>query len=67
MRRHIILNYLFDDIIYKFRHFFQTYKNKDSEFLYDICFGFMPAKIDDTDEDRLILDEENEVTDMYFI
>ena len=39
VRRHLILNYLFDDIIYKFRAFFFTMDNMQSQFLYDICFG----------------------------
>ena len=67
MQKHIIQNYLFDDIIYRFRSFFNTLKNKNSKFLYDICFGMKPAKFDASDDDMLILDEEDEVTDMYFI
>ena len=67
VKRHIMMNYLFDDIIYKHRLFFMTYKNKDSKFIYDICFGFKPAKFEDTPHEQLILDEENEVTDLYFI
>lgn len=71
LKRHIIQNYLFDDIIYRFRGFFNTQEikksNADTEFLYDICFGMHPAKFDSTDDDKLILDEEDEVTDMYFI
>lgn len=58
---------MFDDIIYKYRHFLRTYEHPNSKFLYDICFGFKPAKFEDTEHDRLILDEENEVDDIYFI
>jgi hypothetical protein len=37
-------------------------------FLYDICFGLKPVKFKfDEQDDSLILDEENEVSDMYFI
>lgn len=61
------MHYLFDDIIFKYRFFFNIEKNKDSEFLYDVCFGLYPQKFDKTENDNLILDEENEVTDMYFI
>ena len=36
-------------------------------FLYEICYGLRPAKFDVSPEDKLILDEEDEVSDMYFI
>jgi len=43
--------------------------NKD--FLYDICFGFKPIrfeeKVDIDADNELILDEENVVSDIYFI
>lgn len=44
-----------------------TYENKDSKFIYDVCFGFKPAKFENVPHEQLILDEENEVTDLYFI
>ena len=61
--------YLFDDIIYNHRHFFNTSENKNSQFLCDVCFGLTPAKFDADSpvNDNLIIDEENYVTDMYFI
>jgi hypothetical protein len=62
-----MIHYLFDDIIYKYRAFFHSSEHHNSKFLYDICFGFRPQKFDNIDEDKLILDEEHEVTDMYFI
>ena len=42
---------------------------KDTKFLYAICFGLKPARFDaiENDEDKLILDMEEEVSDMYFI
>jgi hypothetical protein len=55
---------LFDDIVYKFRSFFFSMENMDSKFLYDICFGLKPTKFE---KKELILDEEDEVTHMYFI
>ena len=69
VKKHLILKYLFDDVIYKFRSFFDTLDNLDSKFLYDICFGLVPAKFEYYDDinDSLILDEEDEVTHMYFI
>ena len=44
-----------------------TYENKNSKFIYDVCFGFKPANVENVDHEWLILDEENEVTDLYFI
>ena len=67
MKRYIILHYLFDDIIFRYRVFFNTYENINSKLIYDVCFGLKPAKFENTQHDQLILDEENEVTDMYFI
>jgi len=43
IKRYIIINYLFDDIIYNHRFFFNTEENKNSDFLFDICFGMKPA------------------------
>ena len=59
--------YLFEDIFQKFRRFFNTIENKESRFLYDVAFGFMPRKFEPTDEDHLIYDEEDEVPEMYFV
>lgn len=46
-------------------------KHQDSQYLYDICFGLRPIKFEQTKDnqsnDVLILDEENEVSDIYFI
>ena len=67
VKRYIVLHYLFDDIIFRYRVFFNTYENINSKFIYDVCFGLKPAKFENTQHDQLILDEENEVTDMYFI
>ena len=46
IKRMIMIHYLFDDIFYKFKHFFNSQKYKDSKFLYDIAFGFKPRKFD---------------------
>jgi len=67
VKNFIMKNYLFDDIIYNHRFFFNTQENKNSKFLYDVCFGLQPAKFDTSENDKLILDEEDEVTNMYFI
>lgn len=67
VKNYIMKNYLFDDIIFNHRFFFNTNENKNSKFLYDVCFGLVPAKFDSSESDRLILDEDNYVTDLYFI
>ncbi|CAI2386506.1 unnamed protein product [Moneuplotes crassus] len=64
IKRTIMTNYLFQDIFYKFKEFFNTYENIESKFLYDVSFGFMPRKFD---ENELIYDEESEVPEVYFI
>jgi hypothetical protein len=40
---------------------------RDTQFIYDIAFGFMPRTFMTNDVDRLIYDEEDAVTEMYFI
>jgi hypothetical protein len=67
IKRDLIKYYLFDDVFYRFRLFFNTRENKDSKFLYDVAFGLRPRRYDSAEEERLILDEEDEVTEMYFI
>lgn len=71
IKYHILLHYLFDDVIFRFRAFFiPSYEDKpifDENFLFEVSFGLIPAKFDVQPEDSLILDEEDEVTDMYFI
>lgn len=60
-------DYLFKDLFKDFRQFFNTNENRESRFLYDVSFGFMPRKFDVSEEDRVIYDEEDEVPEMYFI
>jgi len=59
--------YLFSDIFKQFKRFFNIESVKDTRFLYDIAFGFMPRKFEPTEEDKMIYDEEEEVPEMYFI
>jgi hypothetical protein len=64
----IIVHYLFDDVFYNFRFFFNPQKNKDSKFLRDIAFGLKPRAFTDNENgDSIIYDEEAEVLEMYFI
>ena len=62
-----MIHYLFDDIFHNFRFFFNTQKYKDSKFLYDISFGLKPRRFEANDDEKLIYDEEDEVSEMYFI
>lgn len=64
IKRAIMINYLFQDIFFRFRQFFNTFDNRDSKFLYDIAFGFMPRRFE---ENEIIYDEGDEVPEMYFI
>ena len=70
--------YLFEDIFFRYRRFFNIYADDskigqdlyldaNSRFLYDFAFGFMPRQFEATDEDSIIYDEEDEVSEMYFI
>ena len=59
--------YLFADLFKQFKRFFILDSDKDTRFLYDVAFGFMPRKFEATEEDQIIYDEEEEVPEMYFI
>ena len=69
VKRFLVLNYLFDDIIWKFRSFFNYHENNslDMNFVYDCVFGIKPRMFDSIERDVVILDEEDEVSEMYFI
>ena len=58
--------YLFQDILEKFKRFFNVDSVRESQFLYEVTFGFMPRRFEQTEEDKIIYDEEDEVTEMYF-
>lgn len=42
-------------------------KEFDTNFLYEIVFGFMPRQFKNTAEDRYMYEEEGDVTEIYFI
>ena len=67
IKRGIIVHYLFDDIFYNFRFFFNPQRNKDSKFLYDVAFGLKPRHFSEKEDENVIYDEEEEVLEMYFI
>lgn len=67
MKRKLMTSYLFEDIFNKFHLFFQLEKQRDSKFLYDISFGFVPRSFDPKIEiDKILIEEEDEVPEMYF-
>ena len=61
--------FLFDDIlkITAFKSFFRTGKRVDPNFAYEVAFGFMPREFQDDPIDRYIMEEEGDVTEIYFI
>jgi len=78
LQNQIMNMYLFEDIFFRYRRFFNIYADDskigqdlyldaNSRFLYDFAFGFMPRQFEATDEDSIIYDEEDEVSEMYFI
>ena len=62
-----MVQFLFDDVFYKFKNFFKTRKYSDSKFLYDISFNLKPRKFLPDSHRCIIYDEEDEVPEMYFI
>lgn len=66
---HIMCQFLFEDIFKKtaFQSFFRSGKEFDSNFTYEVAFGFMPREFLDDPNDRYILEEEGDVTEIYFI
>lgn len=64
----LISDYLFEDVFNKFTRFFVPDVLEDKQFLYDIAFGFLPRKFDSEDDgDKVIYDEDQEVSEIYFI
>jgi hypothetical protein len=62
-------NYLFEDIYTNFKFFFNSSHDiyREQKFLYDVSYGFLPRQFDPSDEeDVIIYDEEDEVPEMYF-
>ena len=67
IKKGIVVHYLFDDIFYNFRFFFNPQKYRDSKFLHDIAFGLKPRHFSSHVDECVIYDEEEEVLEMYFI
>lgn len=50
-----------------FKSFFRPGKEYDGNFLYELAFGFMPRQFKNNAEERYLYEEENDVTEIYFI
>lgn len=61
--------FLFGDIIRRqsFRNFFRIGSDFDTNFVYQVAFGFMPRHFEANSRDRYIFNEEGDVTEIYFI
>ena len=59
--------YLFQDVFLKFRRFFKVDTPDEMNFLYHVAFGFLPRHFSPNDDDRIIYDEEQDVSEMYFV
>ena len=69
IQNYIMTKFLFNDLIKRpsFRNFFDIGKEFDSNFVYQVAFGFMPRRFEANADDRFILNEEGDVTEIYFI
>lgn len=69
IQEHIMCKFLFEDIIMNpaFKSFFRPGREFDSNFVYEVSFGFMPRQFKNCKEDRYIIMEEGDVTEIYFI
>jgi len=67
IKRAIIVHFLFDDIFYNFRTFFKPEKYKSNKFLYDVAFGLQPRLFSSQEDENIVLDEEEDVLEMYFV
>jgi len=69
IQQHIMCKFLFQDIftMSAFKTFFKAGKDIDANFLYEVAFGFMPRQFKNIAEERYIYEEENDVTEIYFI
>lgn len=67
IKKNIMVQYLYDDVFYKFKNFFKTSKNSETKFLYDVSFNLKPRQFFAEPKKCIIYDEEDEVPEMYFI
>jgi len=50
-----------------FKSFFRAGSDLNSNFLYEIAFGFMPRQFKANEKERYLYEEEQDVTEVYFI
>ena len=67
IKKNIMVQFLYDDVFYRFKGFFHTRKYLDSKFLYDVAFNLKPRQFFPEAYRCVIYDEEDEVPEMYFI
>jgi hypothetical protein len=69
IQEHIMCSFLFKDIVDKpaFKTFFWLGQEFDSNFIFEVARGFMPRQFCNTPDDRVILTEEGDVTEIYFL
>jgi hypothetical protein len=68
IKEQIAQDYMFPDIFECHKRFFTTELRMDSEFMYEISLGFLPRIFKSDDAiDRIIYEEDMEVSEMYFI
>lgn len=69
IQHHIMCKFLFQDIfsMSAFKSFFRAGSDLNSNFLYEIAFGFMPRQFKANEKERYLYEEEQDVTEVYFI
>ena len=63
----MISQYLFKDLFKAFHRFFEADSIQNKELLSDISYGFLPRSFTATDDDKIIYDENQEISELYFI
>mmetsp|Transcript_28570 Transcript_28570/g.27539 ORF Transcript_28570/g.27539 Transcript_28570/m.27539 type:complete len:279 (+) Transcript_28570:909-1745(+) len=70
IRTTLMTDYLYNDIFTKqkiFKSFLSLGQRMDSSFLYDLSFGFLPRQFLNTERDRYIYEQNQDVNEMYFL
>jgi hypothetical protein len=68
IKEQVVKDYLFPDIFDLNKRFFLSEFKRDSEFMYEISLGFLPRIFKSDDPvDRIICEEDQEVSEMYFV
>ncbi len=62
--------FIYQDLITKnrnFKNFFRIGDEQDNNFLYEITYGFMPRQFTNVPNDRYIYEQDEDITEMYFL